>query len=382
MRLAHFILNNLEPILQAWEGFAKSIVPASTTMNSTELRDHAEQMLRAIAADMGTGQTAAEQVDKSKGDAPELAGETAAQTHAVTRLMSGFTLDQMVSEYRALRSSVLMQWLSQIKSGTDFEVEDMTRFNEAIDQALAESIARYSETATASRNIFLGILGHDLRTPLGAILLGSEVLLLAEDLGPRPTKIASRIYTSVKRANKIVSDLLDFTRSQIGAGIPVQRVSTNLVTVCESMVEEVRAYHPECEIIFEPSGELVGQFDAARMEQVFSNLIGNAVQHSRDASPIRVSLLVEHGHAVFSVHNQGEPIAEEAIAYIFNPLSRHSQYATDERGPSAGLGLGLYIAGEIVAAHNGRIDVKSKASFGTVFTVTLPLTSPVIGPDA
>lgn len=382
MRLADFIIENLENILQAWEDFADTILPAAKTMDSGELRDHAEQMLRAIAADMNTEQTISERIGKSQGKAPETEGETAAETHAVTRLMAGFTLDQMVSEYRALRSSVLMQWLHQIKGGTDFEVEDITRFNEAIDQALAESIARYSGAVSASRNIFLGILGHDLRTPLGAILLGSEVLLLAEDLGPRTTKIASRIYTSVKRANKIVSDLLDFTRSQISTGIPVQLAQTNLATVCESMVEEVRAYHPECEIVFESSGDLNGQFDAARMEQVFSNLIANAVQHGSDASPIRVSLQAKQGHAVFAVHNQGEPIAEDAIPYIFNPMSRHSQYATDERGPSSGLGLGLYIAGEIVAAHQGRIEVVSETRSGTVFTVTLPLTSPVIGPDA
>lgn len=373
MRLATFITNNLEPILQAWEDFAKTITPATQMMDSAELRDHAEQMLKAIAEDLQTPQTTAQQIDKSKGNAPGRADQTAAETHAVTRLVAGFTLDQMVSEYRALRSSVLMQWLQQIKSGTDFEVEDMTRFNEAIDQALAESIRSYSRAVDASRNVFLGILGHDLRTPLGAILLGSEVLLRAEEMGIRQTKIASRIYTSVKRANKIVSDLLDFTRSQIGTGIPVQLSETNLALICESMVEEVRAYHPECNIVLESNAELIGQFDGARMEQVFSNLIGNAVQHGNETAPITVSLLADQGFAVFSVRNQGEPIAEEAIPHIFNPMSRHSQYAAGEHGPSSGLGLGLYIAGEIVAAHQGRIEVESRIDLGTVFTVRLPM---------
>ncbi|MCQ4314325.1 sensor histidine kinase [Pseudomonas stutzeri] len=379
MRLAHFIIDNLEPILQAWEDFAMTIKPASTTMDPSDLRDHAEQMLRTIVADMQTTQTTAEQIDKSQGNAPESEDETAAETHAITRHMAGFTIEQMVSEYRALRSSVLMQWLQQIKSGTDFEVEDMIRFNEAIDQALAESIASYSEAVSASRDIFLGILGHDLRTPLGAILLGSEVLLLADDLGPKPTKIASRIYTSVKRANKIVSDLLDFTRSQVGSGIPVQLAETSLAAICEGIVEEIRAYHPECNIVFEASGELVGQFDAARMEQVFSNLIGNAVQHGNETSPIMVSLQADQGCAVFAVRNQGEPIADEAIPHIFNPMSRHSQYAAGEHGPNSGLGLGLFIAGEIVAAHQGRIKVESEIDHGTVFTVRLPLTSRVCG---
>lgn len=386
MRLARFIIDDLEPILQAWEDFAKTITPATNMMGSAELRDHAEQMLRAIATDLQTPQTTAEQIDKSTGNAPESEDETAAETHAVTRLVAGFTIDQMVSEYRALRASVLMRWLHQVKSGTDLELEleleDMIRFNEAIDQALAESIASYSRAVDASRNIFLGILGHDLRTPLGAILLGSEVLLRAEEMGIRPTKIATRIYTSVKRANKIVGDLLDFTRSQTGKGIPVQLRETNLAFICESMVEEVRAYHPECNIVFESSGEVVGQFDAARMEQVFSNLIGNAVQHGNETSPILVSLQLDQGWAVFSVRNQGEPIADEAIPYIFNPMSRHSQYAAGEHGPSSGLGLGLFIAGEIVAAHQGRIEVESKADQGTVFSVRLPMAAATSGRQA
>lgn len=374
MRLADFIIDNLEPILQAWEDFAGSIPGASATMDATALRDHAEQMLRVVANDLRSYQSAKEQFEKSVGNAPESKHETAAETHAILRHDAGFTIDQMVSEYRALRASVLSKWLQEIKSGTDFDVEDMTRFNEAIDQALAQSIASYSETVTASRNIFLGILGHDLRTPLGAIQLGSEVLMLAHDLGAKPTIIASRIYTSAKRANKIVTDLLDFTRSQSGTGIPVHRLETNLAAVCERIVEEVRTYNPERQIVCETPGALIGRFDEARMEQVFSNLISNAVQHGSDTAPIMVSLHQEQDCAVFAVRNQGEPISEEAIPYIFNPMTRHSRYAANEYGPSSGMGLGLYIAREMVTAHQGCIEVDSSADQGTTFTVRVPLT--------
>jgi signal transduction histidine kinase len=374
MRLADFILDNLEPILQSWEDFARSIPGASRSLDTTGLRDHAEQMLRTIAVDLRTSQSITEQIDKSIGKADKSDRETAAETHAILRHDAGFSIDEMVSEYRALRSSVLRKWLQAIKSGTDFEVEDMTRFNEAIDQALAESVASYSKTVHATRNIFLGILGHDLRTPLGAIQLGAEVLLLDDNLGTKPTMLASRIYTSAKRANKIVTDLLDFTRSQSGAGIPVHRVETNLATVCDGMVEEVRAYNPERQIICETGGNLTGLFDASRMEQVFSNLISNAVQHGSKTAPVRVGIHAEQGDAVFTVHNQGQPIAKDAVADIFNPMSRHSQYAAGEHGPQTGLGLGLYIASEIVSAHEGTISVDSSADLGTTFTVRLPLT--------
>lgn len=375
MRLADFILDNLEPILQSWEDFARTVSGTSCHMEAETLRDHAEQMLRTIADDLRTSQSITEQIDKSIGKGNRSGGETAAETHAILRHEAGFSINQMVSEYRALRSSVLRKWLQAIESGTSFEIEDMTRFNEAIDQALAESVASYSRSVTSTRNIFLGILGHDLRTPLGAIQLGAEVLLLDDNLTAKPTMLASRIYTSAKRANKIVTDLLDFTRSQSGAGIPVHRIEVNLAEVCEGMVEEVRAYNPERQIAYETNGNLIGLFDASRMEQVFSNMISNAVQHGSKTAPIKVGMQVEQAHAVFTVHNQGHPIAKDAIAVIFNPMSRHSQYAEGEHGPNSGLGLGLYIASEIVSAHKGTICVESSAELGTTFTVRLPLTT-------
>jgi len=373
MRLADFILDNLEPILQSWEDFAKTIPSTSPQMDVDALRDHAEQMLRTIAEDLRTHQSTTEQIDKSVGKANKGHGETAAETHAILRYDACFSINEMVSEYRALRSSVLRKWLQEIKSGTDFEVEDMTRFNEAIDQSLAESVASYSRTVTSTRNVFLGILGHDLRTPLGAIQLGAEVLLLADNLSAKPTMLASRIYTSAKRANKIVTDLLDFTRSQSGSGIPVHQIEVNLAEVCEGMMEEVRAYNLERQITYDTSGHVTGLFDAPRMEQVFSNMISNAVHHGSKTGAIRVGMHVEQAHAVFTVHNQGEPIAKDAIADIFNPMSRHSQYAAGEHGPHSGLGLGLFIASEIVAAHKGTIVVESSAELGTTFTVKLPL---------
>ncbi|UZE20166.1 sensor histidine kinase [Pseudomonas sp. B21-054] len=373
MRLADFILDNIEPILQAWEDFAKTITPASEGMDSVALRDHAEQMLRTIAADLRTSQTRKERIAKSHGDAPATDAETPAETHAIIRQSSGFTVEQMVSEYRALRTSVLMLWMPQTQLDHKQVMDDLIRFNEAVDQALAESVVSYSAAVDAARNIFLGILGHDLRSPLGAILLSSEVLLRAGDLPAKATKISSRIYTSVKRATKIVGDLLDFTRTQLGSGIPVQRFNGDLVAACEGMVEEARAYHPENRILFETTGPLEGLFDQARMEQVFSNLIGNAVQHGTEGTPITVSLSAEDDTAVVAINNQGKPIAEDAIGSIFNPMVRQLHSGEVQYGSAAGLGLGLYIASAIVAAHKGTIEVHSKVRSGTTFTVRIPL---------
>lgn len=372
MRLSDFITNNLEPILQAWEDFARTIDTPGAPLDTDALRDHAEQMLHAIVLDLRTKQSVQEQVAKAQGNAPTTDTETPAETHAVTRLMAGFTIDQMVSEYRALRASVLSQWLKQIKAGTPLDVDDMTRFHEAIDQALAESIASYSRAVEASRNVFLGILGHDLRTPLGAILLGADVLRRSEGLGARATKISSQIYTSVKRASQIVGDLLDLTRCQMGPGIPVKKERLDLLPLCEHIVDEIRAFHPSTDILFEKKAPAAGEFDGARMEQVFSNIISNAVQHGDNQQPIEVALHVTDESVVFSVHNSGEPIPDDVLPFIFNPMGRFSQHSIIDHGPSEGLGLGLFIASEIVTSHGGVIEVISNQERGTTFLVTIP----------
>jgi signal transduction histidine kinase len=374
MRLSGFILENIEPIVQQWENFARTMDTPGKPLDTEALRDHAELMLRSIAADLGTEQSAQQQVEKSQGhDASEEL--TAAKSHAITRLMSGFTIDQLVAEFRALRASVINHWMDQMKAGTPLQVEDMIRFNEAIDQALAESINSYSKAVQASRNVFLGILGHDLRTPLSAILLGADVLLRTDDLGARPTKIASRIYSSVKRASQIVGDLLDFTRSQVGPGIPVKQVETDVGPLCERIVDESRTVYPETDIHLSSVGHATGHFDGDRLEQVFSNLINNAVQHGDGSEPVTVTLEVSAHALLFSVHNSGSPIPEEVLPFIFNPMGRYSPQASIDHGPYSSLGLGLFIADQIVGAHGGRIEVSSERHTGTTFVVSLPLSS-------
>jgi signal transduction histidine kinase len=372
MRLSGFILNNLEAILQEWEDFARTLDRPGQPLDAADLRDHAQRMLEAIAADLSTAQSAQQQVDKSKSQGPD-EDDTAAKTHAINRLVVGFTVDQIVAEFRALRASVIRLWMNHIKTGAPFQVEDMIRFNEAIDQALAESIGRYTAEVQASRTIFLGILGHDLRTPLSAILLGADVLLRTDGLGERATRISSRIHASVKRASRIVGDLLDFTRSQLSPGIPVSRAPIDIVPVCERIVEECRIVHPHANIQWHSANSALGDLDGARLEQVFSNLIGNAIQHGDKHSPIVVTLAVNDARLNFSVHNSGSAIPEEVLPLIFNPMGRFSQNASADQSAQSSLGLGLYIAAEIVKAHEGRIDVTSTAKDGTTFSVELPL---------
>lgn len=373
MRLSDFILQNQEPILQAWEEFARSVDTPMPAMGPLGLRDHAEYILRSVALDMCTSQSPQEQIDKSHGLGPVTEDESAAQSHAITRLMAGFSLDQMVSEYRALRSSVLRLWLTQGYSGEDHQVEDMIRFNEAIDQALVESIAAYGQAVETTRKTVLGVLGHDLRTPLGAVTLGADLLRQTEELGTRGQRIIAQITTSAQSASQMVNDLLDLARCNLGTGIPVRPEKTDLTAVCQSVVDELTTAHPKAQIIFTDSGKVTGQFDPSRMAQAFSNLIGNAVRHGKAQSPIKVTLSGDGATACFCVQNYGEPIPPNALTSLFNPNRRFSKYSKGEQGASSGLGLGLFIAAQIVEGHGGKIEVESTLEQGTTFRVSLPI---------
>ncbi|HEY0845360.1 MAG TPA: RsbRD N-terminal domain-containing protein, partial [Noviherbaspirillum sp.] len=183
MRLSEFILENMERILQAWEDFARSIQPSHRSMDVIELRDHAKEILEEIAAELA-GRDGDRQLD--------LQGNTPGEIHADLRAESGFSVDQLLAEYRALRASVLQLWGQRQKTATWFEVEDMTRFNEALDRALAESVARYSEAQRQSQDLFLGVIGHDLKSPLSAIHLGTTYLMLAENADAKVIQLGSR----------------------------------------------------------------------------------------------------------------------------------------------------------------------------------------------
>lgn len=179
LRLGDFIRQNVPQIVQEWTSFAQTRTPASHDMSPSALRDHVEELLAFIADDLESPQTGREQVHKSQGAGPKNGSveDSAAELHATQRLDEGFNVDQMVSEYRALRASVVKLWRARDQGFDRRDFDDLTRFNEAIDQAITESLSNYSKTLDRSRNLFLGILTHDLRNPIGAALMISEVMI-------------------------------------------------------------------------------------------------------------------------------------------------------------------------------------------------------------
>ena len=375
MRLADFILTNSDTILAEWETFARSCAPASGSMDVAALRDHAAQMLDVIAADLAHPQSAREQSEKSRGRAPAGvpdAAATAAEEHGAGRARSGFTVVQMVAEYRALRASVIRLWTREQGRLEHDDIEDLTRFNEAIDQALAESVARFNEDVEKAKETFLAILGHDLRTPLGAIGTSATFMLETGELEEPHRTLATRIAGSARRTVGMVGDLLDFTRSHLGDGIPIERADMNLGRVVHEVVDEVSAAHPGRMIRVEARGEARGRWDAARLGQAIANLIGNAVQHGADGTTVTVIVGGDEREVTVAVHNRGTVMPPEQLDGIFNPMRAPRTARKSASGPTGSLGLGLYIAERIVSAHGGRVDVESGEAAGTTFTVHLP----------
>ncbi|HSU13590.1 ATP-binding protein [Longimicrobium sp.] len=374
-RLADFIVSGREPILAEWEAFARTCTPASGAMDITALRDHAGEMLTVIAADLRTAQGGLEQSEKSKGLAPDGGGDesTAAEEHGAGRAESGFTVEQMISEYRALRASVIRLWTQSRGELGPADLEDLTRFNEAIDQSLAESISRYTEDLDHSKEMFLAILGHDLRTPLGAVMTSARFMLETQGLKEPSLTLTSRIASSSTRMVHMVGDLLDFTRSRLGGGIPVVRAEMNMAKVVHDVVDEIAAAHPDRILQVDTRGAPWGAWDCPRITQALTNLVGNALEHGAPGSAVRVEVQGDDDEVTITIHNRGPAIPAHRLNGIFNPMKpREAVGGAAASGPSGNLGLGLYIAERIVNAHKGRIEVESSDERGTTFTVHLP----------
>ncbi|MEO7744218.1 MAG: HAMP domain-containing sensor histidine kinase [Usitatibacter sp.] len=284
--MASFIIQNMEEIVAEWESFARNLSPETAKMDSWALRDHAKPMLEAIAKDIETSQTDRQQAQKSKGLGPAFkGGATAAAAHGLLRQSDGFDMPELVAEFRALRATVLRLWIAHEGYGDPDSAYEMARFNEAIDQALAESVASYSAELGKSRAIFLAILGHDLRSPLHAVASASTILSNSPTDAQRH-KAAAAVTNGVAAMSGMIADLLEFTQSSLGKGIPITPTEANIESICKEVVNEVSHVYPKTAFRFESAGRLDGLFDRARMHQAVSNLLNNAVHHGRQDSPV------------------------------------------------------------------------------------------------
>lgn len=374
MTLSQFISQEIDAIVEEWAEFARENLPPARTLAPQELRDHARKLLLHVAEDMDSPQNSHDRHEKSRGNRPGNApGITdTARQDAQQRFEQGFALNEVVAEYRALRASVVRRWREPFARADLDTVEELVRFNEAIDQATSEAIAWYTDRVEASRDLLMGVLGHDLRNPLGAVRNSAEYLMRTDKLTGAQTKAVARIQSSTGRMREMVDDLLDYTRTRLGAMLPVAPHPVHLGQVCRQAVDELSAFHPERTLRMDCSGELAGQWDASRLAQLLSNLVANAIQHSAPDTPVTVTVRGEAEDVVLQVHNEGPPITARARSVLFEPLMRPVVKEAERREGSSGLGLGLYIARQIAVAHGGEITVDSSEREGTTFNVRLP----------
>lgn len=362
MPLGDFIERHHDEIIGEFSAFARTLILPSSHLTETDLRDHAQDMLTAIAQDLRTEQSADEQSEKAKGHGVANLMAISGRLHAEGRIEQGFTPGQVLAEFRALRASVLR--LYERFGQTD--IGGVTRFNEAIDEVLTESMTRYAAKTDLYRDQFIGILSHDLRSPLSAITAGAALMAASASDDQRQARVAARILNSAQRMERMIGDLLDLTRTRLGGAIPLKRVPTDLQQVCDEVLLEVQAAQPDAVVRFRVSGDVSGEWDPDRLAQVVSNLLGNAIHHG-GGGPISLEAHGADESVTLGVHNVGNPIPPATQGMIFEPLARGASDDATHR-----IGLGLFIARAIVSAHGGEIRVRSAEGEGTTFEVLLP----------
>lgn len=282
-------------------------------------------------------------------------------TGAAARAVDEVLVERVPAQFTVASARGRRRWyecdLYATETGGSVTVRDITQRREA------EQI----------RDLFVGVIGHDLRTPLGAIMLSARALLKREGASGRNARTAARIADSAARMSEMVSQLLDLTRIRLGAGMPLQRRPADLGEICREAVDEIEHAHPTRRIEREIWGDLAGVWDADRLAQVVSNLLDNALRHGDPEQLVRLRGWASGpGKVSLEIHNRGEPIPPEIMPALFHPFRQ----SIEERPERRSLGLGLFIAHTIVEAHGGRIEVESTRERGTHFTVHLPRAGP------
>jgi signal transduction histidine kinase len=232
---------------------------------------------------------------------------------------------------------------------------------------LTEQEVQTQRESAELREQFIAVLGHDLRNPLAAVATAGEILARRSDT--KDQKLGERLRSSTRRMGELIDNVLDFARARLGSGIGVEiRSAQTLATLLTAVVDESRAVHPDRDIRDHIDIDVAVECDAARLQQLLSNLLGNACHHGSPDQPVDVVVAVEDDVLEISVRNGGDCIPDEDLRKIFQPYWRP---ATSK--PGGGLGLGLYICSEIVKAHEGALQATSSQGQGTKFTARIPV---------
>jgi signal transduction histidine kinase len=277
----------------------------------------------------------------------------------------------MVAEYRALRATVVRLWNPSSAGVGAEDLEDVIRFNEAIDQAIAESLSVFLVEMDKTRDLFLGMLGHDLRGPLSTI---ASCAALDRKSRPNDSSTAAIVLRSVAQMKALLDDLVEYTRNRLGPGLTVDLAHLDLERCARDILSEIGAISTGRVLELTSQGDTKGEWDARRVHQAISNLVFNALKYGNPDSAIHVSVDGRSKkEVIIAVENAGKPIPPALLTRIFDPLVRaqDDEAGADAQMAGANLGLGLYVVREVAAAHGGGVDVSSNESM-TRFELRLP----------
>ena len=385
MRLVPFIESNVEPILGEFEAFARTMLPAAANMTIAELRNDAEKILRAVIEDMETSQNAQEQSKKSKGQRAESASAVhqAARSHALARLADLFNQNQLIAEYRAFRASVIKLWTEQIGVADRAALDELTRFNEAIDQALGESVAAFASEveqrlrrADRRKDEFLATLAHELRNPLAPITIAARI---ASSPSASPAQLRwsyDVVERQVHNMARLLDDLLDVSRITQGK----LQLRTDQVNLAATIANAVETARPIIEArghrltVTLPERPIYLVADALRLAQVFSNILINAAKFSERNRRIDLSARVEESFAAIVIRDYGLGIEPHMLLRVFEMFAQEpSALDRTERG----LGVGLAVVKGLVELHGGTVEARSEGlGRGSEFIVRIPVAQP------
>jgi signal transduction histidine kinase len=346
-RLARTLRERSNAIAEAWLAHALATIPELRELPPNQVVDHLPEFLEGLAVWLLGDVTEAHERFRLLADG-----------HAMQRQSAGVPLAALTAEYAALRSITLRHLL-----GADTP-HAAIRINEGFDVAVYAAVHSYAMARDAVRDRFIGILGHDLRDPLAAVAM-SAAFLRDSRLDDRQRELVARIERGAGRIERMIGDVLDFTRGNLGGGIPISPVATDLAQICRAAVDEVAAARNR-PIELELRGDLRGTFDPERAKQALANLLGNAVQYGTGDIQLRAWERDDRRAVFTAVTNRGKAIPAERLRGIFDPFKAPTQ----PRGK--GLGLGLYIVQQIAISHGGVCRVVSTDEGGTTFSIEWP----------
>jgi len=351
MSLPHFIHESLDDILSEWERDCGAASPRAEPMAR---RQHFGKVLRAVADEM----------KRLPASAPAPAA-TFADALGSPHSHAG----QLVGDYASLRASVIRQWRRKHPSPSSSDLDDLVRFNEAMDRSLAELTATFSPSESQPQALFLGVLNHELRTSVASILMSAQVLTHRSTPGSPEGKAAQRILRSCEQLRQTLDALSDFTKVRLGEHLEIDRVRDDMAVLCRQALDAFARVDPERRIRLSADGDPGGDWDQGRIREAIGALIGNAARFASRGSTVTIAVDGRAADEVtVTVHGDGTPIDVETLRTIFDPIAR----VESENATYAGLGLGLFMVRKVVDAHGGRVSVDCAPELGTTFTVVLP----------